>query len=131
MKDEFLKFSPRRILYSMVITSAFLASRPRLVFADVNEVQTRMQIGTVKGQVVDVSGEPVIGASIRVKGANSGTITDVNGDFSLDNASNSVLVISYIGYKTQEISVGGKTSIKIILKEDSEILDEVVVVAYG
>lgn len=131
MKDEFLKFSPRRILYSMVITSAFLASSPRLVFADVNEVQTRMQIGTVKGQVVDVSGEPVIGASIRVKGANSGTITDVNGDFSLDNASNSVLVISYIGYKTQEISVGGKTSIKIILKEDSEILDEVVVVAYG
>ena len=104
MKDEFLKFSPRRILYSMVITSAFLASSPRLVFADVNEVQTRMQIGTVKGQVVDVSGEPVIGASIRVKGANSGTITDVNGDFSSDNASNSVLVISYIGYKTQEIS---------------------------
>lgn len=86
---------------------------------------------SVKGNVSDVKGEPIIGASIVLKDNTSvGTITDFDGNFSLDIPSlNSTLVISYIGYKTQEVSA--KSSLKIILEEDNEVLDEVVVIGYG
>ena len=131
MKNEFFKFSSRRILFSTVMASALLAGSPQTVFAEVNEVQTAMQTGTVKGQVVDANGEPVIGASVLVKGTTNGTITDFDGNFTLNDASKGTLVISYIGYKTQEVAVNGKSVIKIILKEDTEVLDEVVVVGYG
>lgn len=131
MKNEFFKFSSRRILFSTVMASALLAGSPQAVFAEVNEVQTAMQTGTVKGQVVDANGEPVIGASVLVKGTTNGTITDFDGNFTLNDASKGTLVISYIGYKTQEVAVNGKSVIKIILKEDTEVLDEVVVVGYG
>lgn len=84
----------------------------------------------VTGTVTDSKGEPIIGASVVVKDTNLGTITDVNGDFSLNANSNSTLVISYIGYKKQEIAVAGKAKINAVLQEDSELLDEVVVMAY-
>lgn len=87
--------------------------------------------GKVTGVIVDVAGIPVIGANVSVKGTTNGTITDIDGNFSLDATSNDILVISYIGYKGQEISLNGKTSLNIILKEDTQALDEVVVVAYG
>lgn len=86
----------------------------------------------VKGVVVDVNGEPVIGASIRVKGESvNGTITDVDGAFAIENLSGDVLIISFIGYKTQEVSLKGKSFVKVVLIEDTEVLDEVVVVGYG
>lgn len=113
------------------MASALLAGSPQAVFAEVNDVQTVMQTGMVKGQVVDANGEPVIGASVLVKGTTNGTITDFDGNFTLNDASKGTLVISYIGYKTQEVAVNGKSVIKIILKEDTEVLDEVVVVGYG
>ena len=131
MKNEFFKFSSRRILFSTVMASALLAGSPQTVFAEVNEVQTAMQTGTVKGQVVDANGEPIIGASVLVKGTTNGTITDFDGNFTLNNASKGILVVSYIGYKTQEVPVNEKNLMKIILKEDTEVLDEVVVVGYG
>lgn len=85
----------------------------------------------VKGNVSDVKGEPIIGASIVLKdNASVGTITDFDGNFSLDvPSSTSTLVISYIGYKTQEVSAN--STLKIVLKEDNEVLDEVVVIGYG
>ena len=86
----------------------------------------------VTGKVKDSSGEPVIGASVVVKGINSmGTITDFDGNFMLDVPTKSVLVISYIGYVTQEVPTAGKKSLEIILKEDTKTLDEVVVIGYG
>ena len=86
----------------------------------------------VTGKVKDSSGEPVIGASVVVKGNNTmGTITDFDGNFMLDVPTKSVLVISYIGYVTQEVPTAGKKSLEIILKEDTKTLDEVVVICYG
>ena len=85
----------------------------------------------VTGKVKDSSGEPVIGASVVVKGNNTmGTITDFDGNFMLDVPTKSVLVISYIGYVTQEVPTAGKKSLEIILKEDTKTLDEVVVIGY-
>lgn len=86
----------------------------------------------VTGKVKDSSGEPVIGASVIVKGNNTmGTITDFDGNFMLDVPAKSVLVISYIGYVTQEVPTTGKNSLEIVLKEDTKTLDEVVVIGYG
>lgn len=87
---------------------------------------------TVKGTVTDAKGEAIIGASVLVQGTTNGTITDFDGIFNLSNVpSKSNLVISYIGYKSQEIAVNGKTDFKVVLAEDTEVLDEVVVVGYG
>ena len=88
---------------------------------------------TVKGNVTDANGTPIIEANVMEKGTTNGTITDIDGNFSLNVSPNATLVISYIGYKSQEVSAaelqGGKQ--KITLKEDSEIMDEVIVVGYG
>lgn len=87
---------------------------------------------TVKGLVVDSSAEPVIGANVLVEGTTNGTITDFEGLFTLqDVPSKANLVISFIGYKTQVIPVDGKKDFKIVLKDDSELIDEVVVIGYG
>jgi TonB-linked SusC/RagA family outer membrane protein len=84
---------------------------------------------TVTGKVTDQKGEPIIGASIKAKGTGVGTITDVNGAFKI--SSNGTLVVSYIGYQTQEIQANGKSNISVQLKDDDKLLDEVVVVGYG
>ncbi len=90
------------------------------------------QSKTVTGVVMDNTGETVIGASIVEKGTTNGTITDFDGNFTLTvSDENAVLQISYIGYTTQEIPLAGKTSINVTLHEDSEMLEEVVVVGYG
>lgn len=85
----------------------------------------------VTGKVVDANGEPVIGATIKEQGTANGTITDFDGNFALDVADNAMLEVSYIGYKSQKLkAVAGKT-LSVTLKEDAEVLDEVVVVGYG
>ncbi|MDY3070542.1 MAG: TonB-dependent receptor [Parabacteroides sp.] len=91
-----------------------------------------LQSKKVTGVVLDASNIPVIGANVIVKGTTNGTITDMDGRFSLqDVPENSVIKISYIGYLDQEISVSGKSSFEVLLKEDTQKLDEVVVVGYG
>jgi len=90
-----------------------------------------MAFAQVTGTIVDVNGEPVIGASILEIGTNNGTITDFDGNFEISAAPNAVLQISYIGYKTQEVKVDGQNVLKITLHEDNEMLEEVVVVGYG
>ena len=85
----------------------------------------------VQGVVKDQTGETVIGASVMEKGTTNGTITDIDGRFSLKVSSKSVLTISYVGYKSKEIPVNGQTKIQVVLSEDNEMLDEVVVIGYG
>ena len=86
---------------------------------------------TVKGTVNDESGEPVIGASVKVVGTKTGAVTDLNGKFTVNAASNGQLEISYVGYETQKVQINGKSDIKIVLKEDNTTLNDVVVIGYG
>ena len=85
----------------------------------------------VKGTVKDVAGDPIIGASVKVQGAKSGAITDLNGNFSVQADNNATLVISYIGYTTETVKVAGRNNIPVTLKEDAQTLNDVVVIGYG
>jgi TonB-linked SusC/RagA family outer membrane protein len=97
-----------------------------------NVSEQQQQAITLKGTVVDSKGESVIGASVIEKGTkNNGAITDIDGKFTLKVKPNATLVISYIGFQKLEVAVGGKTAVNIVLKENSELLQEVVVVGYG
>lgn len=99
--------------------------------ASTSVMETVQQNQTISGRITDTSGEPVIGASVVVKGTTNGTITDFDGKFSLNAPAQGTLTISYIGYKKMEISINGQRTVNVTLKEDTEILDEVVVVGYG
>ena len=92
--------------------------------------QATQQTVRIKGVVNDATG-PVIGANVVVKGTTNGVITGIDGDFTLDVHPGDILQISYIGYKTQEIEVKNQREFSILLKEDSEVLEDVVVVGYG
>ena len=103
-----------------------------LLFLAMSVGAVSAQTSKVTGKVIGEDGEPVIGASIIVKGTTNGNITDMDGKFMLENVpANATLVISYIGFTPQEIRVGNQTTFNITLQEDSEALDEVVVVGYG
>lgn len=86
---------------------------------------------TVKGVVKDSAGEAVIGASVVQKGTTNGIVTDFEGNFEISVPADAILSISFVGYKTCEIRVAGKTSFTITLEDDTELLDEVVVIGYG
>ena len=121
------------VLFSAGIVQAASASGvPEASDAGVGSVNILQQKGkTVSGVITDAYGA-VIGANVVVKGTTTGTVTDVDGKFTLVNVpADAVLQISYIGYVTQEVGVGGQTVLHITLKEDSQSLDEVVVVGYG
>lgn len=83
------------------------------------------------GTVTDTKGEALIGASVLEKGTTNGCITDIDGNFTLNVSANATMIVSYVGYVTQEIALNGQKNIKVALKDDSEMLDEVVVVGYG
>lgn len=117
------KVGMSRVFYTLAVCMALILN--------VQFVNAQKATINVKGVVNDVLG-PIIGASIIEKGSTgNGTITDMDGNFSLKVPSNGTIIISFIGYQTQEIPVNGKTSFTISLKEDSEMLDEVVVVGFG
>lgn len=100
--------------------------------ADKNDSQVVAQAQKrIKGQVVDATGEPLIGVNISVVGGTEGTITDIDGNYMLNVPAGAKLKFSYIGYKDQIIEVGNQTVVNVKLMEDSEVLDEVVVVGYG
>lgn len=87
---------------------------------------------TITGQIADDKGEPVIGASIIIEGTSQGTITNIDGEYTLANVpENSMITISFVGYKSLTFAANDKTLANITLKEDSELIDEVVVVGYG
>ena len=126
MKDKQMKpKSSRNTFLFLRWLSVFLM----LLIGQTLSAQQRQVTGIVK----DLTGEPIIGASVLEKGTTNGVITDLDGNFKLtvSNVEKAVLQISYVGYKTQEISVNGKTLLEVVLKEDTELLDEVVVVGYG
>ena len=110
---------------------SFLTSSPLQAASDMLASAIVQQTSTCKGVVKDATGEPVIGASVVVKGTTNGTITSIDGDFALSNvAKGDIIQVSYIGYVTQEIKFNGQP-INVTLKEDTEMLEEVVVVGYG
>lgn len=134
MRNSFIHVSPKRLLYSAAFVSAFMSGGafPSLQAAEVDAISSMQQSLKVEGVVLDEAGIPIIGASILEKGTTNGVITDIDGKFVLNAASSkSVIVISYIGYKTLEIEAGKGNLGMITLKEDSEMLEEVVVVGYG
>lgn len=119
-----------KILYTVLCLASFLVAFPVQVSADIVEIEQSGRI--VKGTITDALGEPLPGVSITVKGTSSGTITGLNGEYSVPvTGDNTVLQISYIGYVTQEITVGSRATIDVVLQEDNQVLDEVVVVGYG
>ncbi len=91
------------------------------------------QEATVCGTVTDTTGETVIGANVRIKGTDNGTITDFNGNYTLAdvNTQSAVLVFSFIGYQPLEVPVSGRTTVNVVLKDDTQTLDEVIVIGYG
>lgn len=132
MKNDFLKNSSQRVLFSALMASALAIGNLAPMHAEVASVQSVMQSVSVKGQVLDGDGIPVIGASILEKGTTNGVITDIDGNYSLNVSSkNAVIVISYIGYKTVELKASDPGLANVVLKEDTEVLEEVVVVGYG
>ena len=118
------------IMFAMEGNNVMLMKKQKLT---TNEVLSIQQSGRkVSGKVIDETGEPIIGANVVVKGTTNGNITDIDGLFTLENVSeNQILQISYIGYLSQEIKYGGQATLTIKLIEDSQSLDEVVVVGYG
>jgi len=117
----------------MKTTNHYLKSLGLFVLLFFIPIGIMAQSVTVKGVVKDGTGEAIIGASVMEVGASAtnGTITDFDGNFSLNVSANSKLRISYIGYQTQEIAISGKTQFDVTLREDAALLDEVVVVGYG
>ena len=110
------------------LSTGYLQAAPHKV---VTKMYSTQQDNTCVGQVLDQKGETVIGASVIVKGTSNGTITDFDGNFTLNEVKTGDMIeISYVGYQTQVVQYDGKT-LKITLKENTELLDEVVVVGYG
>ena len=97
-----------------------------------NAMAWAQSVVTVQGQVTDQQNEPLIGVTVLIDGQSTGgTVTDFDGNYSIKAASNATLKFSYIGYQDQKIAVGGRGTINVQLKEDSELLEEVVVVGFG
>ena len=119
-------FKNAGIEYEMEGTHIILSSKSRDAIA-----ATQQQTHVLTGRIVDNNGEAIIGANVVVKGTTNGTVTDIDGNFSIEADPNSVLNISYIGYLSKEIVVGNQKTINVVLLEDTKTLDEVVVIGYG
>lgn len=117
------------LCFSMIASSVYASELPAAGTLHVSNI-TQQQI-KVKGIVVDGSGSPIIGANVNVDKTSNGTMTDVNGEFTLSVSSNSIIRISYIGYTSQTVLVNNRSNIKVVLVEDSKVLDEIVVTAMG
>ena len=120
----------RTALLVGICSAVSLAYTPQLFAASVDAIDAVQQAKKITGTVTDAMG-PVIGANVLEKGTTNGVITDIDGNFTLNVQPGATIVVSFIGYQPQEIVVGNQTSFKIQLKEDTELLDEVVVVGYG
>jgi TonB-linked SusC/RagA family outer membrane protein len=128
MKEKATNFSCRSRLFGVLLASALTMTSLTMLATDTQSMQTVQQASTIKGTVVDQNGDPIIGATVKVKGTNNATVTDVNGNFTLANAKGT-LVVSYVGYKDVEVTAAN--NLRIVLQEDNSLLDEVVVVGYG
>lgn len=127
--DQKVEEVVRQILDGQSVT--YEIKGKNIVVRSIAQMSSSQQKKTITGTIVDPSGMPVIGANVMVKGTTNGTITDMDGKFSLEVTSGATLVVSYVGYSNQEIKIGNQTKLSIVLKEDSEALDELVVTALG
>lgn len=118
------------ISLKMVGTAVLLSTAGFSIPTFAGEKAAEQTINTCVGSVADENGEPLIGAAIRVKGKSIGTVTDIDGNFSLNIPTGTVLIVSYVGAQSQEVTFSGQP-LKIVLKENAELLNEVVVVGYG
>jgi TonB-linked SusC/RagA family outer membrane protein len=117
------------LLISFFASAVVIAASP--VSRDGSDhIDKELQSSVVTGRIVDGSGNPIIGATIKVKGTGIGAVSDLDGNFSVP-VTKGTLVVSYVGYKTQEIVLQGQSSVRVLLKEDNSSLDEVVVIGYG
>lgn len=110
---------------------SYTVSGNKIIVSPAKKEATSTKDKKVTGKVVDAKGEPVIGATIMEKGTTNGTITDFDGNFTLNVSDNSMLEVSYVGYQTQSVKAISGKNLAVTLKEDTELLDEVVVVGYG
>ena len=123
-------FRKTALLAGVCAIAGLLWSPQAMADSAVKSVQSVQQTKKVSGKVVDAAG-PVIGASILEKGTSNGTVTDLDGNYSLNVGPNATLVISYVGFQTKEVRVGNESLIDVTLEEDNTNLDEVVVIGYG
>ena len=86
---------------------------------------------TIQGKVIDSKGEPLIGVSVTVKGTTNGTLTDMDGEYSISTTANATLTFTYVGYKPQSIAIGNQKTINVTMIEDAQMMSEVVVVGFG
>ncbi len=126
----------KKLLLRCILLLCCIAFQPAASGSNVQNIETHGELQEQKkkritGAVLDDTGEPVIGANVVEKGTTNGVVTDLDGKFSLEVKENAVLLISYIGYTDQEIQVADKTTFSISMTEDTQLLDEVVVVGYG
>lgn len=134
---KIFKEPKQKHLYFSAAFALSLALAPTSVYAGKSApnaaVQAVHQNGNhkVTGRVVDATGEPLIGATVMVEGTTTGTVTDIDGNFTINTAPNAKLVFSYIGYTAQTIPVGGKNTIDVSMKEEANTMNEVVVTAMG
>lgn len=123
------------ILAFSITSSQLVSAHPVAESLDANlsseGLSVVQQKKTLTGQVVDVNGSPMVGVTVMEKGTSNGGITDIDGKYSLEVREDAVIQFSYIGYKTIEMSASGKAKLNVTLKEDTEVLDEVVVTALG
>ena len=124
----------RNYCLSLVLLALFGVSAPFAANAAVESVlssQSTQQAKKITGKVLDAAGEPIIGASVLVKGSGTGAVTDIDGNFSVEAPVGSTLEVSFIGYKTVTLKVTNATTYTVSLQDDSQALDEVVVTAMG
>lgn len=134
-----ITISKRQVGVSVVLNEALkgrnltytIVSSKSIVISDKAEQASPSKTKRVSGTVKSTSGESIIGANIKVAGTTIGCITDIDGNFTLEVPEDAKLTVSYIGFQTQEIAIDGKSLVNVVLKEDNEMLDEVVVVGYG
>ena len=126
-KDKFLLLM---VLSCLPLGNAVAEQTGAGLYSPINQEVLQNTV-KITGQVIDPNGEPIIGATVMEKGTTNGIVTDLDGNFSLTVFPSHKLQISYVGFQTQELNIGSNRSFKIVLKEDTELLDEVVVVGYG
>lgn len=133
-KSKYIELMKRNYCLSLVLLALFGVSAPFAANAAVESVlssQSTQQAKKITGKVLDAAGEPIIGASVLVKGSGTGAVTDIDGNFSVEAPVGSTLEVSFIGYKTVTLKVTNATTYTVSLQDDSQALDEVVVTAMG
>lgn len=136
VKSKILKDALAEILEGTNCTFRFQNNHIYIYPVESNDIEEKQLVSVasaikITGVVVDTNGEPLIGASIMIKGTSVGTITDIDGRFSLDAVPDAVLTVSSVGYIPQDINIRGRSDLWITLQEDNKLLDELVVVGYG